>query len=71
MTTLRIALTLVVGLVAELATHRWVLALIAAAVICWLMRPRVGEGRAYVVTDLTDNTTRVIETRSKNGRVKL
>lgn len=69
MTTLRITLTLVVGLVAELATHRWVLALIAAAVICYLTRPR--GGRAYVVTDLTDNTTRVIETRSKNGRVKL
>lgn len=71
MTTLRIALTIVSGVAAEVFARNWVLSLVAAALVCWLMRPRVGEGRAYVVTDLTDNTTRVIETRSKNGRVKL
>lgn len=62
MTTLRIAVTIAVATVAELATHNWVLALIAATVICYLMRPKTGQ--AYVVTDLTNNTTRVIEARS-------
>lgn len=69
MTILRIILTLVAGGAAEGFAHNWVLALVAAITTCWLLRPK--GGRAFVVTDLTNNTTRVIETRSGSKKIKL